>query len=121
MNILIIGANFSNKGAEAMMLTVKQQLERIHKEAKFYMICRGYEKTLAEENGIAPVCNQDGELKKKIKRFYKRASGKMHKFFFKEDKPFVFEFPFAVLKTKIPNVDMVVDVSGFGNALIARN
>lgn len=98
------------------MLTVRQQLELRYKQARFYMICRGYEKALAEENGIIPVCNEDGGLKKKIKRFYKRASGKMHKFIYKEDKPFVFEFPFAVLKSKIPNIDMIVDVSGFAYA-----
>jgi len=113
MDILIIGANFSNKGAEAMMLTVKQQMELRCKHARFYMLCRGYEKNLAENAGIVPVCNQDSGLKKNLKRFYKRASGKMHKFFFKENKPYVFEYPFAELKKKIPKINMVIDVSGF--------
>ena len=116
MNILIIGANFSNKGAEAMMLTVKQQLELRYKDARFYMLCRGYEESLAEKNGIVPVCNQDNGLKMKIKKFYKRATGKVHKFIYKEDKPFVFDFPFGELKTKIPKIDMIVDVSGFAYA-----
>ena len=108
MNILIIGANFSNKGAEAMMLTVKQQLELRYKDARFYMLCRGYEESLAEKNGIVPVCNQDNGLKMKIKKFYKRATGKVHKFIYKEDKPFVFDFPFGELKTKIPKIDMMI-------------
>ena len=96
-----------------MMLTVKQQMEQRCKHARFYMLCRGYETELVEMAGIIPVCNQDSGLKRKIKRFYKRASGKMHKFFFKENKPYVFEYPFTELKKKIPKIDMVIDVSGF--------
>ena len=116
MNVLIIGANFSNKGAEAMMLTVRQQIAERYQQARLYMLCRDYEETLAVENGFIPVYNQDRGWRKNIKTFYKRASGKMHKIIFKKDKSYVFEFPFSVLRNKVPKIDMIIDVSGFAYA-----
>jgi colanic acid/amylovoran biosynthesis protein len=116
MNVLIIGANFSNKGAEAMMLTVKQQIKERYKQARLYMLCRGYEEKLALENGLIPVYKQDHGWGKRIRQLYKRALGKMHKLIFKEDKPYVFPFPFSELRSKVPKIDVVIDVSGFAYA-----
>ena len=116
MNILIIGANFSNKGAEAMMLTVKQEIEERVSTAKIYMLCRYYEKELAEGMGIVPIYHQYNNVSKIVRSLMYRFRGKLYKMIHHKDRPYVFDFPFRAIRHKIKNIDIVVDVSGFAYA-----
>ncbi len=116
MNILIIGANFSNKGAEAMLKTVQQELSRKYKDVTFYMICREYEKELAEQNGFVPVFDESSEMTKQFRSLKWRVEGKFLKVVLNKKKPFYFPFPFDTIQKKIKKLDLVIDVSGFAYA-----
>lgn len=115
-HVLLIGANFSNKGAEAMLLTVKNELSRREKDTKFYMLCRQYEKELAEEKGIVPIYDESGELARRFKSLKWRVRGKLTKILTGKDRPFVFSYPFESIKKHIPKLDAVIDISGFAYA-----
>lgn len=116
INVLIVGANFSNKGAEAMLMTVQQELYARNKNVTFYMLCRQYEKELAELNNFVPIFDETPPFFKTIKSFAKRVEGKLFKTFTGKNKPFVFPFPFKTIEKKVKQLDMVIDISGFAYA-----
>lgn len=55
MNILITGAGFENKGAEAMMLTVQQELSLRIQDITFFVAVLDIERRMALELGFLPV------------------------------------------------------------------
>ncbi len=116
VNVLIVGANFINKGAEAMLKTVQQELGRKYSNANFYMISRDKEENLAKENNFIPVFDESSALKKSIDTFKWRAKGKLHKIIFGKNQPYVFPFPFKEITKKLNTLDVVVDISGFAYA-----
>lgn len=116
-HVLIIGANFSNKGAEAMMKTVKQQLERNFGEVSCYMLCRPYEQHLALKDGFIPVFRKPpAPIVSKLQSLEYRAKGKMYKLIHGRNKPWYFPFPFAEIRKIMGRLDAVIDVSGFAYA-----
>jgi len=115
-HILLIGANFINKGAEAMLKTVQQEISKHYDNAVFYMICRDYEKKLAEECGFVPIYDEFSDFKKQVNSLIYRAEGKFMKVFLKKNKSFVVHFPYQTIKKKIQKLDLVVDISGFAYA-----
>src|SRR5690554_6829220 len=116
-HVLIIGANFSNKGAEAMMKTVKQQLERNFGEVSCYMVCRQYERELAIRDGFIPVYQkQPAAIVSKIRSFEYRAKRKVYKLIHGRNKPWYFPFPFVEIRKIMGRLDAVIDVSGFAYA-----
>lgn len=116
-HVLIIGANFSNKGAEAMMKTVKQQLERNFGQVSCYMVCRPYEQYLAAQAGFVPVFRQQPPpIVGKLRSFEYRAKGKLYKLIHGRNRPWYFPFPFAEIAKIMGRLDAVIDVSGFAYA-----
>ncbi|MDX5420689.1 MAG: polysaccharide pyruvyl transferase family protein [Hymenobacteraceae bacterium] len=116
LHVLIVGANFSNKGAEAMLKTVQQELETRYSNVTTYMICREYEKELAEKNNIVPVFDEASQLVKEAKNLLWRIEGKFMKVVMGKNKPFVFAFPYDTIQKKIKKLDLVIDISGFAYA-----
>lgn len=115
--ILIIGANFSNKGAEAMMKTVKQQLSMRHPDIICHMLCRPYEKQLAIENGFNPVFGlPPSPFQRQWRKFKYRLSGKLYKLIHGKSKPWRFAFPFEAIRVILNDLDAVIDISGFAYA-----
>jgi|GEM_PF-1395678 len=113
VNVLIVGANFVNKGAEAMLLTVKRELLLKIEDVQFFMLCRSYEKELAENKGIIPVFEDQHSLQAKISVFADRVKGKIIKTITGKNKPYYFPFPFKQIEKKIKKIDLIIDISGF--------
>ncbi len=116
IHALVIGSNFSNKGAEAMLKTVQQELIKRIPDMHFYMLCRDYEKELALSNNVIPIYDASGAFIKKIKSFLYRAEGKIIKTITGKDKPYAFGFPLKSIRKKCRKVDLVIDISGFAYA-----
>jgi Uncharacterized conserved protein len=115
--ILIIGANFSNKGAEAMLKTVREQFIAQYGDVVCYMLCRNYERDLAIKNEFIPVCRKrQGRFVRKFKSYSYRAKSKIYRLFYGKNKPWYFEFPFIEIQRIIDELDAVLDVSGFAYA-----
>jgi len=115
--ILIIGANFSNKGAEAMLKTVREQFIAQHGDVACYMLCRNYERDLAIKNEFIPVCRKrQSRLVRKLKSYSYRAKSKIYRFIYGKNKPWYFAFPFEEIHRVIGELDAVLDVSGFAYA-----
>ncbi|MEC3879893.1 polysaccharide pyruvyl transferase family protein [Parapedobacter sp. 10938] len=116
INVLIIGANFTNKGAEAMLKVVKQQLQRNHARVTCYMVCRGYERELAESAGFLPVFDTSAPRQGKVKGFMYRVKGKLYKVITGKTLPWYFPFPFGEIEEIVDRLDAVIDISGFAYA-----
>lgn len=116
INVLIIGANFTNKGAEAMLKVVKQQLQRNHKRVMCYMVCREYERELAESSGFIPIFSADNSLRRKINGLSFRIKGKLYKLLTGKNRPWYFPFPFPAIEMIIDKLDAIIDISGFAYA-----
>ena len=114
--VLIIGANFTNKGAEAMLNVVKQQLKRNFGEVTCYMVCREYERELAEGQGFIPVFSVVNPLRLKWNSFSYRVKGKLYKLMTGKTRPWYFPFPFQAIDKIINGLDAIIDISGFAYA-----
>ena len=115
-SVLIIGANFTNKGAEAMLKTVQAQLRKKNREVICYMICRKYERELAESFGFIPIYRNDTPLKIWIDSYVYRIKGKLYKLFTGVVRPWYFPFPFGEINKIVKKLDAIIDVSGFAYA-----
>src|SRR5690554_4901490 len=113
INVLIIGANFTNKGAEAMLKVVRQQLQRNYERVTCYMVCREYERELAESCGFVPVFSTDSPLRRKVNGLSYRIKGKLYKVLTGKNRPWYFPFPFPTIEKIMPKLDAIIDISGF--------
>ncbi len=116
ISVLIIGANFTNKGAEAMLKVVKQQLQRNHEQLTCYLVCRAYERGLAESCGFIPLFNVESPLQRKINGLLYRVKGKLYKLFTGKSRPWYFPFPFQAIEKIMYRLDAIIDISGFAYA-----
>ena len=107
MHILIRGANFHNKGAEAMLRTVQLELGRRLKGSSFHLYTSQAEVQYAKEYGLLPSVLVPG----RFERLFSPAYSVMHKLHFSSTaKPKRLS---ALEISHLGFVDAVVDVSGF--------
>jgi polysaccharide pyruvyl transferase WcaK-like protein len=107
-SFLIVGANFINKGAEAMLKTVQFKLLEKYPEANIYAICHQEEEEIAHKNGILPVFIEKNILTKiigKLKSVLRKLSGS-------SPIPYADYSPMDKIH-RIPNFKMAIDISGF--------
>jgi polysaccharide pyruvyl transferase WcaK-like protein len=105
--ILITGAGFVNKGAEALLQTVVQQLRRRRPLCRFYTKVPPEQAQKAVDSGCSPVFSTGGRTEKMATLFL---SSLLDMGFFKA----VMISPQAALRIKqVMDFDVIVDVSGF--------
>src|SRR3546814_935904 len=109
INVLIIGANFTNKGAEAMLNVVKQQLQRNCERVTCYMVCRQYERELAVSNGFVPVFSVEHPFQRKVASFSYRVKGKLYKLLTGKNRPWYFPFPFREIEKIMDRLDAIIE------------
>jgi Uncharacterized conserved protein len=116
VNILIIGANFTNKGAEAMLKVVQHQLRLRYGQVTCYMVCRKYERELAISQGFEPVYSDEAAISRFVSGVIYGIKGKIYKLLTKKNMPWYFPFPFGEISRIIGKLDAIIDVSGFAYA-----
>ncbi len=63
-NFLLVGGNFINKGAEAMLKTVQHHILDVYPDARVFVICRYAEKDIARKQGFIPVYKNMSGIRK---------------------------------------------------------
>lgn len=105
---LIVGANFINKGAEAMLKTVAHEIKKRHTDPVIYCICHSGEKDIASQQGFIPLYVERtfiGNLVFKIKN-------KLQRILSGRPVPFADYSPMDKI-SRIESLRMAIDVSGF--------
>jgi len=110
-NILIIGANYSNKGAEAMLKTVRQHFDKGPQKSLYYMLCHPGEKKLAEADGFIPIVYKKPSIASQILNLLKRIIGKLRKILRYKQLPYLEKLPLNAIKKQ--ELDLVIDISGY--------
>ncbi|MCH8566876.1 MAG: polysaccharide pyruvyl transferase family protein [Balneolales bacterium] len=107
-SFLIVGGNFTNKGAEAMLKTVRFKLLQTYPEAQIYAICHEEEASIAASQGMTPLYYD----KSPIVEFTGKVRGKIEKITGLPGKPYADITPADKLNT-IKGLKAAIDVSGF--------
>lgn len=105
---LIVGTNFINKGAEAMLKTVTHFIKKEDSSAEIHLICHESEKEIALAQGFFPHFIQ----KSSTDVFIDKVEGKIKKVLSITPKPYADYTPIESIK-KIKNLKMAIDASGF--------
>jgi colanic acid/amylovoran biosynthesis protein len=109
---LIVGANFINKGAEAMLKTVQMEVLKRHPDAEIYAICHAEEKEIAKRQNIRPVYDTTNAFIKKVRSLLKRILSKVRTLLGKPPIPYADVSPMETI-VKLSNLKLAIDVSGF--------
>ncbi|MCH8555636.1 MAG: polysaccharide pyruvyl transferase family protein [Schleiferiaceae bacterium] len=107
-NFLLIGGNFINKGAEAMLLTVATHLQTTYPTARIYAICHPEEKEVAQRFGIIPLTVERSSLA----NFARKVVRKITQTFLGRKYPYADETPVAGVRSML-DCTAIIDVSGF--------
>lgn len=107
-SFLIVGANFTNKGAEAMLKTVQYQILQRYEDPVIYAICHENEADIASEQGIVPLFVERSSLS----IFLSKVVGKLRKTLRLKSKPYTDYVPTGKLP-QIKNLKTAIDASGF--------
>lgn len=105
---LIVGANFINKGAEAMLKTVSYQILKRYPNATIYAICHSQEREIARKQGIEPIYVEPSKWMSLLDRIIGKLGGLLGQ----PGKPYADYTPIEKIK-KINGLKTVVDASGF--------
>lgn len=105
---LIVGTNFINKGAEAMLKTVTHFIKKENPTAEIHVICHASENAIALAQGFFPHFIQ----KSSSEVFMDKVEGKVKKVLSITPKPYADYTPIESIK-KIKNLTMAIDASGF--------
>ncbi|UJP64517.1 polysaccharide pyruvyl transferase family protein [Mongoliitalea daihaiensis] len=105
---LIVGTNFINKGAEAMLKTVTHFIKKVDGNADIHLICHETEKEIALMQGFFPHFIE----KTSTDVFFGKVEGKVKKVLGLKPKPYADYTPIESIK-KIKNLKMAIDASGF--------
>ena len=115
MNYLLTGAEFNNKGAEAMTLVALKNIYNFDKSANVFLIDTGFYPSFELKKNITFLPLPKWNLRKlsgrKPVRFYKSRMKDFIKFFIPSKKSFFGTF----FKTKetLKKIDVMIDISGF--------
>ncbi len=109
---LIVGANFINKGAEAMLKTIQIEILKRNNDAEIYAICHAGEKDIALKQGILPVYDTTSEGVKKVRNLAKRVVSRLGRLLGKPPIPYADISPMETIE-KLRNLKLAIDVSGF--------
>tara|TARA_R110000850_G_scaffold244590_2_gene369413 strand:+ start:24 stop:1274 length:1251 start_codon:yes stop_codon:yes gene_type:complete len=112
-NFFLLGGNFINKGAEAMLKTVQFHILEAHPNAAIYVRCRYAEKDIAIKQGFIPVYENLSGIRKIAYQFYEKALAKTTAALGRKPIPFADRTPIADMRRKIKRVHMGIDVSGY--------
>ncbi len=112
-NIIVVGANFANKGAEAMLMTVHTELSKRLSNPKFFMICHDFESPLAISSGFTPICPPKPNLYWKIYWKLFGIKGKAYKFLTGRPNPYKDRIFMESVKQAVQQPDFTINVSGF--------
>ncbi len=112
-NFFLLGGNFINKGAEAMLKTVQFHILEAHPNAKIYVRCRYEEKEIAAAEGFIPVYENLHGVRKLMFQFYEKSKAKVLPVLGIKPEPFADRTPISDMRRKIKKVYMGVDVSGY--------
>jgi colanic acid/amylovoran biosynthesis protein len=107
-SFLIVGANFINKGAEAMLKTVAYEIKKRHRDPIIYCICHQEENEIARRQGIIPLYMEYTNADKLLKK----VTGKLKRIVGGKPVPFADYSPMNKIE-KISNLKAAIDVSGF--------
>lgn len=105
---LIVGTNFINKGAEAMLKTVTFFIKKVDEQAEIHLICHETEKEIALNQGFFPHFIE----KSSTDVLFDKVEGKLKKVLGMKSKPYADYTPIESIK-KIKNLKMAIDASGF--------
>jgi polysaccharide pyruvyl transferase WcaK-like protein len=109
---LLVGGNFINKGAEAMLKTVRDQILSYHPNAQIYCICHPVEKEIAKSQGFHPVTSTTPIWQQRMQQLIDRVDSKIKRLAGKAGKPYADYSPMKSIRN-IPNLKAAIDVSGF--------
>lgn len=107
-SFLIVGTNFINKGAEAMMKTVSHQVLNKYPNADIHVICHKEERDVATSQGFHPLYIDVHPLS----RLIEKVIGKLKQIAGLANKPYADYTPMNQVKA-IKNLKTVIDASGF--------
>lgn len=112
-NFFLVGGNFINKGAEAMLKTVQHHILEVYPDSNIYVICRYADKDVAIKEGFIPVYRNLSGAKKLIYQFYEKSRAKITTAIGLKPTPYADITPLADMRKKIKTVHMGIDVSGY--------
>lgn len=112
-NFFLLGGNFINKGAEAMLKTVQYHILEAHPNARIYVRCRYEEKEIAIKEGFIPVYENLHGIRKLLFQIYEKSKAKTLTALGMKPEPFADRTPLTDMRKKLKNVYMGIDVSGY--------
>jgi colanic acid/amylovoran biosynthesis protein len=113
-NFLLVGGNFINKGAEAMLKTVQAEIFKSYPNANVYVICSTLQRKVAGEQGFIPISfTYSSPWKRKIRILYGNSKSKLTSMLGFKAVPFADVTPERQMREQIKTLDMAIDVSGY--------
>ncbi len=113
-SILLVGGNFVNKGAEAMLKTVRSVIESDHPGSQYYAIVTEAQAEVAREEGFIPLFPpQESAILMKLRYYGNAIMYRLAKFLPIQQKPFADITPLGSMRREIDQLDLAVDVSGY--------
>jgi polysaccharide pyruvyl transferase WcaK-like protein len=108
-NVLLVGANFINKGAEAMAKTVRQELAKAAPDLRCAIVVTADQAEAARASGFVPLFDPPPSA---AERLWRRGSSALRKRLTGEGLPFADVTPLRALGRELPSLALGIDLSG---------
>jgi colanic acid/amylovoran biosynthesis protein len=109
-NVLLVGANFINKGAEAMAKTVRQELAKAAPDLRCAIVVTADQAEAARASGFVPLFDPPPSA---AERLWRRGSSALRKRLTGEGLPFADVTPLRALGRELPSLALGIDLSGY--------
>lgn len=109
-NYLLVGANFINKGAEAMAKTVQQKLRQNNPDARCFIVVTEAQAPVAKAQGFEPLFEPAPGTAGKL---IKKGTGLIQRRLLGKATPFADITPLKAMQQALPDLAMGIDISGF--------